>query len=140
MHRRIGHWRPADVPVDLREEPRGVLPQLRLSALLRRLDEWLEDPIKVVTDDRSRTRTVWLFGCIGYHLDERRRTVVPLRLIGPRAFIQRYSVELWRPLSTLRWIPYLVRRLGLSDSGRQLHLFRDSEAIAREQRWIAAVA
>jgi len=140
VHRRIGESRPADVPKELREEPHGVLPRLRLEALLGRLDEALDEPIAIGAPPHGGGRIVWVFGCVGYWIDERRRAVVPVRLIGRRPIPLPCTVELWRPLSTPVWLTYLLRHLGLSDWGLQRHLFRGESAIEREEKWIAEAA
>lgn len=49
-------------------------------------------------------------------------------------------MELFRPLATAHFLPFVLRRLGLTDSGRQKHLFRKFAAIAGERHRVSSEA
>lgn len=49
-------------------------------------------------------------------------------------------MELFRPLATAHFLPFVLRRLGLTDSGRQKHLFRKFAAIAGQRHRVSSEA
>jgi hypothetical protein len=125
-------------PAVLFEEPRGHVLKARLARLFELLGKMLDEPVRVTED--ARGRTVWLLDAVGYRIDRMRREVIPLRRIGGQVRRMAYRVELYKPLCTFQWIPYVLRAHGLSDSGVQRHLWRNDVVIRREEQWMAEVA
>lgn len=112
---------------------------MRLAALLRYLDRCLDQRPEVVRGDGYRT--VWVFGALGYRVDSRLRAVYPVRRDADGAVVAaEYTMELFRPLATQNFLPFVVRRLGLSDFGPQRHLFRKPVTIAGEEYRISQEA
>lgn len=134
-HLRVGDaGLPDDLPV-FADDLEGVLPRLRMAGLLRWLDGRLNRPTEIEVS--SRRRTVWVFGSIGYRVDYALRRVVPLLRMGGQVLRQDYTVELLRPLSNPRWVPFILREAGLSDYGPQRPLFRADGSIGLQEGAIA---
>jgi hypothetical protein len=121
------------------DAPGAGIARRRLALLLQKLDRWLDESPRVERDGRGRT--VWVFGCVGYRVDTRLRGVYPVyRDEEGRVLAGRYTMELFRPLASAHFLPAVLRFLGLSDAGRQRHLFRGETTIAAEEHRISVDA
>jgi hypothetical protein len=114
------------------DAPGAGIARRRLALLLQKLDRWLDESPRVERD--ARGRTVWVFGCVGYRVDTRLRRVYPVyRDEAGCVLVGRYTMELFRLLASAHFLPTVLRFLGLSDAGRQRHLFRGETTIAVEE-------
>ena len=115
---------------------------LRYGALMRRLDRWLDAPLVVKRDTKGRrnSHTVWLLDAIGYCVNHRTRTVYPV--YHARNGVRRgsFSVDLLGFLRRPYWLEFVVRRLGLSDSGAQGQLFAVDVQVQAEEKWLCQEA
>ncbi|MEI6303888.1 MAG: hypothetical protein WCR74_20825 [Betaproteobacteria bacterium] len=111
---------------------------LRYAALMRRLDRWLDAPLRAKRDTHGHT--VWLLDAIGYRVDRREHAVYAVFYAG--GVVQRgdYSVDLQAFLHLPAWLEYVVRRLGLSDCGAQGQLYAVDVQVRAEEAWLCQEA
>ena len=83
-------------------------------------------------------RTVTVFGCVAYRVDESGKTLIPGRMDRNAQFeAGGYRVEVLRPLCTSWWLRWVIEDLGLSDRDDQGHLFLSDEKIGDAETWLA---
>ena len=111
---------------------------LRYAALMRRLDRWLDAPLVVKRE--ANGHTVWLLDAVGYRVNRRTRTVYAV--YHGRNGVRRgnFSVDLMAFLRLPFWLEFVVRRLGLSDSGAQGQLFAVDVQVQAEEQWLCQEA
>ena len=111
---------------------------LRYGALMRRLDRWLDAPLVVKRE--ADGHTVWLLDAVGYRVNRRTRTVHAV--YHGRNGVRRgnFSVDLMAFLRLPFWLEFVVRRLGLSDSGAQGQLFAVDVQVQAEEQWLCQEA
>jgi Domain of unknown function (DUF4224) len=107
--------------------------------LCRHLENHLETPVSVSHDIDARTVTV--FGCVAYRVDESGKTLIPGRMDRNGQFqAGGYRVEVLRPLCTSWWLRWVIEDLGLSDRSDQGHLFLSEDEVADAETWLADTA
>ena len=110
---------------------------LRFRALMRRLDRWLDAPLRATRD--ARGHTVWLMGAVGYRVDRKARSVYPVvRGSGPRRGA--FTVDVANFLRKPAWLEFVLRREGLCDAGPQARLFGTARDIRAEELWLCEAA
>lgn len=116
-----------------RDSPLSLPP--RLARLLDELDRRLDRPLEVERDREGRT--VWVFGTLGYRVDEARRRIVACLREGGGRELMPWRVELVAPLGKDLFLRPLVRALGLSPASRQGDLFVAPNVALFMEMWLA---
>lgn len=117
-------------------DPAGAL--LRFRVLMRRLDRWLDQPLRAQRD--ARGHVVWILGAVGYRVDRHAKAVYAVIPEGRIARRADFTVDVTCCLRTSAWLEFVIRRLGLSDRGAQGHLFCNDKQIHKEEVWMASEA
>ncbi len=126
----------AALPRRLADAADAKLNRRRLVLLCRHLENHLETPVSVSHDIDGRTVTV--FGCVAYRVDDSGKTLAPGRMYRNGQFqAGGYRVEVLRPLCTSWWLRWVIEDLGLSDRGDQGQLFLSDEEIGNAETWLA---
>src|SRR5688572_30189111 len=88
---------------------------IRLRVLLRRLDRWLDMPLRIYRDKRGHT--AWLMGAVGYRVDAGAKRVYPRFRDASGVHMGTFTVDVVNFLCKPRWLAFVARNQGLSDTG-----------------------
>jgi hypothetical protein len=110
----------------------------RLRVLCEWFDAQLDHPAHVTRID-AHIRQVTVFDGLVYTVDVKRRCIESGGLIKGRHEPSEAVVEVGHPLTTHRWLPPILRNLGLADFS-QADIFFDTSEIGDVEQWLAEAA